>query len=286
MVWERFRYDGKRVLVSGGATGMGAAVAKLVGELGGEVVVADINPVEFPVESVEVDLRQQSSIDAALASVGGPIHALFSCAGVSGAPFSPVDVMLANFVGARHLVESAVESLMPNGSSIAFISSIGGLGWERELDRIIALLDTPDFASAKRWCEAHLGADPAQQQEAAAAAYVFSKQTIDVYVQREAVPLCHRGIRINATGPGPTQTPLMDSTPGWQVFGDQLFCAAMRREMSTPEEQAPPLVFLNSDAASGVSGQVLNVDAGYTAGGYLGIHETPLVEPLMRRSHA
>lgn len=286
MAWERFRYDGKRVLVSGGATGMGAAVAKLVGELGGEVVVADIQPVDFPVQSVEVDLRQQSSIDAALASVGAPIHALFSCAGVSGAPFSPVDVMLANFVGARHLVESAVESLMPSGSSIAFISSIGGLGWERELDRILALLDTPDFASAKQWCEEHLVGDPAQPDEAAAAAYVFSKQTIDVYVQREAVPLCHRGIRINATGPGPTQTPLMDSTPGWQVFGDQLFCAAMRREMSTPEEQAPPLVFLNSDAASGVSGQVLNVDAGYTAGGYLGIHETPLVEPLVRSSHA
>ena len=99
MVWERFRYDGKRVLVSGGATGMGAAVAKLVAELGGEVVVADIQPVDFAVDSVEVDLRQQSSIDAALASVGAPIHALFSCAGVSGAPFSPVDVMLANFVG-------------------------------------------------------------------------------------------------------------------------------------------------------------------------------------------
>jgi NAD(P)-dependent dehydrogenase (short-subunit alcohol dehydrogenase family) len=282
-MWERFRYDDKRVLVSGGATGMGAAVAKLVAELGGDVVVADIQPVEFPAESVEVDLRQQSSIDAALAAVGAPIHALFSCAGVSGAPFSPVDVMLTNFVGARHLVESAAESLMPDGSSIAFISSIGGLGWERELDRILALLDTRDFASARRWCEEHLAGDPAQQEEAAAAAYVFSKQTIDVYVQREAVALCHRGIRINATGPGPTQTPLMDSTPGWQFFGDQLFCTAMRREVSTPDEQAPPLVFLNSDAASGVSGQVLNVDSGYTAGGYLGVHDNPLVESLVPR---
>ena len=189
--------------------------------------------------------------------------------------------MLVNFVGARHLVESAIESLMPSGSSIAFISSIGGLGWERQLARIIELLDTPDFATAHDWCEANLIGEPSQADEMAAAAYVFSKQTIDVYVQRQAVPLCHRGIRINATGPGPTQTPLMDATPSWQLFGDALFKSAMQREVSTPEEQAPPLVFLNSDAAGGVSGQVLNVDAGYTAGGFLGVHDTPVVESLV-----
>ncbi|MEX1007411.1 MAG: SDR family oxidoreductase [Acidimicrobiia bacterium] len=284
MGWEQFRYDGKRVLVSGGATGMGAAVARLVSELGGEVVVADVAPVDPTVaQSVRMDLRDRSSIDAALAEIGGPIHSIFSCAGVSGAPFAPVDVMLVNFVGARHLVESAIESLMGSGSSIAFISSIGGLGWERELVRIIELLDTPDFAAAQVWCESNLVGEPAQAEELAAAAYVFSKQTIDAYVQRQAVPLCHRGIRINATGPGPTQTPLMDATPSWQVFGDVLFKSAMRREPSTPEEQAPPLVFLNSDAAGSVSGQVLNVDAGYTAGGFLGVHDTPLVESLVPR---
>ena len=72
MGWEQFRYDGKRVLVSGGATGMGAAIATLVGELGGEVVVADVKPVGLPgVQSVHMDLRDRSSIDAALADIAG-----------------------------------------------------------------------------------------------------------------------------------------------------------------------------------------------------------------------
>ena len=133
---EQFRYDGKRVLVAGGATGMGAAVSKLVTELGGEVFVADVKPVDYPVaKALQMDLRDEGSIDAALADIGAPIHSIFSCAGVSGAPFSPVDVMLINFVGARHLVESAVDGMMPEGSSIAFISSIGGLGWEKVLDQ-------------------------------------------------------------------------------------------------------------------------------------------------------
>ena len=102
-----------------------------------------------------------------------------------------------------------------------------------------------------------------------------------MYVQRRAVPLCHRGIRINATGPGPTMTPLMHSTPTWQIFGDMMFKAAMQRDPQTPEEQAPPLVFLNSPAAHGVSGQILNVDAGYSAGGVMGVHDTPVVDPLV-----
>ena len=279
---EQFRYDGKRVLVAGGATGMGAAVAKLVAELGGEVYVADVKPVDYPVAGAfAMDIRDPASIDGALAAMGAPIHSIFSCAGVSGAPFSPVDVMLINFVGARHLVESAVDGMMPEGSSIAFISSIGGLRWETVLDEILDFLVTPDYAGAQRWCEEHRAAAPGEEEQVAAANYVFSKQAIDVYVQRQAVPLCHRGIRINATGPGPTMTPLMESTPTWQVFGDMMFKAAMQRDLQTPVEQAPPLVFLNSDAAFGVSGQVLNVDAGYSAGGVMGVHDTPVVDSLV-----
>ena len=45
---EDFRYDGKRAVVVGGATGMGAAVAKAVAGLGGEVIVLDVAPVEYP----------------------------------------------------------------------------------------------------------------------------------------------------------------------------------------------------------------------------------------------
>ena len=282
MGMEQFRYDGKRVLVAGGATGMGAAVSKLVTELGGEVYVADVQPVSYPVaKAIQLDLRDEASIDAALAEMGAPIHSIFSCAGVSGAPFSPLDVMLINFVGARHLVESAVDGMMPEGSAIAFISSIGGLRWETVLEEARELLATPDYASAQRWCEEHRTGTPEQHEEMAAANYVFSKQVINVYVQQQAVPLCHRGIRINATGPGPTMTPLMDSTPTWQMFGDMLFKAAMQRDPQTPEEQAPPLVFLNSDAALGVSGQILNVDAGYSAGGVMGLHETPVVDSLV-----
>jgi len=281
---EKFRYDGKRVLVVGGASGMGAAVAKLTAELGAEVHIADVHDVNFPVAGfVRLDLRDRASIDAGLALIGGPIDVLFSCAGVSGSPFSPVDVMLVNFVGARHLIESAVRDHMVAGSSVAFISSIGGLGWERRIAEVMEFLSMPDFDSAKKWCEAHLDADLEHAEQQASANYVFSKQAIDVYVQLQAVPWSQRGIRVNATAPGPTTTPLMAATPSWQVFGDMLFTKTMEHAPSTAEEQAYPLVFLNSDAASHVNGQVVSVDLGYTAGGLLGVVDCPLVEPLVTR---
>src|SRR5260221_14136575 len=74
-----FRYDGKRALVVGGATGMGAAAAQTVSALGGEVVVMDHAPVEFPVaEAIKVDLRDRAAIDAALDQVSGSVDAVFS----------------------------------------------------------------------------------------------------------------------------------------------------------------------------------------------------------------
>lgn len=55
---EQFRYDGKRALVVGGATGMGAAAAKIVGDLGAEVINLDYAPVDPSLgRGIQVDLR-------------------------------------------------------------------------------------------------------------------------------------------------------------------------------------------------------------------------------------
>ena len=70
---DAFRYDGKRALVVGGATGMGAAAAKIVGDLGGEVVVMDYADVPFPVaKAIKVDMRDQAQMDSAIEECGGP----------------------------------------------------------------------------------------------------------------------------------------------------------------------------------------------------------------------
>ena len=78
--------------------------------------------------------------------------------------------------------------------------------------------------------------------------------------------LIKRGIRINCTMPGPTQTPMMAQFE--QATAASVLEAAAQpiNRRSTPDEQAGPLVFLNSDAASYINGVALPVDGGFLGG--------------------
>jgi NAD(P)-dependent dehydrogenase (short-subunit alcohol dehydrogenase family) len=261
---DAFRYDGKRALVVGGATGMGAAVAELVQDLGAEVVVMDFAPVTLAgAKAINLDLRDKAGIEAALDECGGPIHALFACAGVAdGTP----GIEKINFIGHRHLIDRAIaQGYLGRGSAIGFISSTAGLGWRKHLDEVKTYLaDAPDWDSAVAWIEAN----PDK------ASYTWSKQSINVYVQSRALELLKQGIRVNAILPGPTDTPLARANEEtWLGFGTD-YRADAGVEASRPDEQAGPLVFLCSDAASHVSGEILVVDAGFTGSGVTGAYET------------
>jgi NAD(P)-dependent dehydrogenase (short-subunit alcohol dehydrogenase family) len=96
---------------------------------------------------------------------------------------------------------------------------------------------------------------------------MFSKKAINGYVAREAFGLLKKGIRINAILPGPTDTPLAQANKEmWLGFGAD-YRGEVGIEASTPLEQAYPLVFLCSDAASGIAGITLITDAGYFSSG-------------------
>ena len=105
--FSAFRYDGKRALVVGGASGMGAAVAELVQDAGAEVVVMDFADSNLPgAKAIHVDLGDQASIDAALEECVGPVDALFSSAGVAdGTP----NIEKINFIGHRYLIDRLLE---------------------------------------------------------------------------------------------------------------------------------------------------------------------------------
>ena len=107
---DPFRYDGKRALVVGGATGMGAATAELVQEAGAEVVVMDFAEITLPgAKAIHVNLADTASIDAAVDECGGPVHALFCCAGVAdGTP----GIEKINFLGHRHLIDRMLDKGM------------------------------------------------------------------------------------------------------------------------------------------------------------------------------
>jgi NAD(P)-dependent dehydrogenase (short-subunit alcohol dehydrogenase family) len=257
-IFDAFRYDGKRVLVVGGATGMGAAAAELALSAGAEVVVIDIAEITLAgVKAIHVDLRERASIDAAIDQCGGRVDALFACAGVAD---GTAGIERTNFIGHRHLIDGLLaRDMLGRGSAIGFISSAAGLGWEANLPQLQELLATPDFDSAVQWTVEHGKAD-----------YMSSKQAICAYVASQAFPLLHKGIRINAICPGPTRTPLAEANAEtWLGFGAD-YRGEIGAEPATPLEQAYPLVFLCSDAAAGIAGIIMVTDGGYMSSGITG----------------
>ncbi len=274
MTPDSFRFDGRRAVVVGGATGMGAAAAVLIRDLGAEVVVLDFAPIEIDgVTKASVNLSDRESIEAAVDAVGGPIDVLLSCAGVAdGTP----GIEKINFIGHRHFIERALAAdLMPRGSAIGMISSAAGLAWETHLDELREYLDTDGFDAAVQWVADH----------EYKASYTWSKEAICAYVAREAFPMLKRGIRINAILPGPTDTPLARANADmWLTFGAD-YRADAGVEASTPEEQAAVLVFLCSDAARACNGVTMITDAGYMSSGVSGSFPaaTPVADFLYGR---
>jgi NAD(P)-dependent dehydrogenase (short-subunit alcohol dehydrogenase family) len=254
-LFDKFRYDGKRALVVGAASGMGAAVAQLALDAGAEVVGMDFADMALPgAKAVHVNLAEKASIDAAVDECGGSVDALFSCAGVAdGTP----GIEKINFIGHRYLIDLLLErGMLGRGAAIGFISSAAGLGWEVNLPQLTEYLDITDFDAAAQWAQQNGKAD-----------YMSSKQAICAYVAREAMPLLKRGIRINAICPGPTDTPLARANEDmWLGFGSD-YRAEVGVDAATPLEQAYPLVFLCSDAASAVTGTTVISDSGYLSSG-------------------
>lgn len=256
-------YEGKTVVVTGAASGMGQAAAEILVDLGATVTALDINPTTVPVaRTLQVDLRDRVNIEEVAASIDGPIDGLFSCAGLPGAPFSEWDTILVNFVGARHLAEQLVPKLA-KGSAISIISSSAAIGWENHIPVISELLATKGFDGAVDWLREH-------EATWSWSGYAYSKYIIDAWVGWWYPELAARGIRVNCINPGPTETAMM---PAFHASaGKELVDSAIGPvgRYSTPEEQAWPLVCLGSPRLSYVGGAVLSTDGGWSGAMIMG----------------
>lgn len=252
-------YEGKHALVTGAASGMGAATAGLLVELGARVTALDVKPVELAgADSRTVDLRDPASIDAAVEGLD-PVDALFSVAGLPGPPFSDLDVVKVNFLGARHLIEALLPS-MPAGAAVACVASNAGLGWQNEYAGLEPLVVTGSFGEGVAWIEAN------PEPMAANMGYLYSKKLTNAWVSWRAPQLiASSGIRLNNTNPGPTDTAMM---PAFEDFaGKEMIDAFVgpSGRRSTAVEQAWPLLFLNSPRSSYITGEAFHVDAGFLA---------------------
>ena len=100
---------------------------------------------------------------------------------------------------------------------------------------------------------------------AGAAAYVSSKFAVEGLTKTVALEQGNSGIRVNAVGPGPIDTVMLDRFTGTAEGNDALIATVPMRRRGTPEEIANAIVFISSPEASYISGTVFEVDGGMSA---------------------
>ena len=144
--------------------------------------------------------------------------------------------------------------LSPQAVSSLKLFSIVIPSWNN-LALLKGLTATTSFDAASDWYDSN--------SAAARAAYSFSKEAVIVWTMQASATLIGQGIRINCTNPGAVQTPMLEQIEAMTSAAVIDVVAQPIGRRSSALEQAWPLLFLNSAAASYVNGAVLPVDGGF-----------------------
>ncbi len=246
----RFRLDGRRAVVTGGARGIGRAVAFALAGAGAAVTIADR------------DLPAAEATGAALAGLGGQATALL------------LDVTDVAAVEAAARAASQTDILINNAGLVTNAPALDttDADWRRVLD-----VDLDGVF----WCARAFGRAMVARGRGAIVnvgsmagdivvhpqgqpAYNAAKAAVHMLTRSLAAEWAKSGVRVNAVAPGYTATELTllgRSKPDW--FQSWLDRTPMGR-LGEPDEIAAAVLFLASDASSFMTGSVVTVDGGYT----------------------
>ncbi len=241
------RLDNRVVLVTGGLSGIGAAVCQKLAAEGAKVIAGDLSAqaVELGDDAVtplRLDVADAGSVQTAVDAIvarHGRLDGLVNSAGIAREqPFleTPVEafdaIIAVNLRGSFLIGQAAARAMQATGGgSIVNIASVSGL----------------------------LG-------NAGRSAYGASKGGVVTLSKVMAVDLAQFGIRVNVIAPGPVETPLVAQVHSAETRAEWGRRVPMKR-YGSPEEMAGAAVFLLSDEATYVTGHVLTVDGGFVAQG-------------------
>jgi len=245
--------EGKRVLVVGGAGGLGSAIVQRMSSAGAKLVVADIDldaamsaTAGVVASALHVDVTSRPSVDAAFASacVGlGGLDVLVYAAGIARhrhiADVPDADwaqVISVNLTGAFHCCQRAAREMIGQGAggSIIAIASVASI-----------------------------------RHGSGTSVYSASKAGLAAFVHAIAVDLAPSGVRANVVDPGPVDTALV-RTAHSEPFRRAYERAIPMGRYGQPHEIAGAVLFLASDDASYVTGSTITVDGGFSHAGAIG----------------
>lgn len=246
------RFAGKTAVVTGAASGIGAAIAaRLVAE-GANVVGIDLaedglaelaNSLGSAFVAAVADVTDEAAVAAAIGTSVerfGGLDLAFNVAGAArGGPI--VDLAEADWDFTVDLVQKGVflctkheaRHMRERGGAIVNVSSLNA--------------HVPMF-----------GGSP----------YVTGKAGVEAFSKNAALELARHGIRVNTVLPGLVDTPLVAGVMGYEPLREQFLAMIPLGKAATPEQVAGPCLYLASDDAEYVTGTSLMVDGGWELSGY------------------
>lgn len=240
--------------MTGGATGIGAAIKKTLIDDGHTVVVVDIKQADIEADLASPEGRA-AAINALQEHCADGLDGFIACAGVASQAPTSLTTSL-NYYGTVELVNGVRDLLAKNNGNVILVSS-NSAPMSTDNDYLAALLDEDEAAALK------LAKDIDGHQ-----AYSGTKQAVARWMRRNINAFTAQGIRINAIAPGYTQTPMTEAVENDPVYGPRIkeFMASIPMgRPGKPEDMAKATKFLLSDDSSFICGAVLFIDGGHDA---------------------
>lgn len=244
-----------KVALTGGATGIGAEVAKKLTAQGHAITAFDISEPSVGVDQwVRTDLSDPSSIVAAVAAANGPFDALINNAGLPPRKGLERKILEVNFFGFRSFLTGMLDRLS-DGAAIVNVASRAGAAWRENLDEVQALMACPPDA-----IEAFI----AERDMDHVRAYNLSKEAVIVLTIAQTEAMIARGFRMNSVSPAAVSTGILDDFKA--AFGERAAKNIARAgRPGLPEEIADVIVYLAAPQSAWIKGQDIVIDGGMGA---------------------